>query len=399
LFYKLKKKLAIITSHPIQYNAPLFELLQQRNHIDLHVFYTWGKEVLENKYDPGFEKEIVWDIPLLNGYEYTFLKNIAADKGSHHFKGIQNPGIIEAIEQYKPDAILLYGWAFKSHLKVLKHFKHKIPLLFRGDSTLLDKINPAKKILRNFFLRWVYRKIDIALYAGINNRLYFKAAGVKDEQLVFMPHAVDNQRFHKWSANHPDFNTGFKHELGIADTDFIFLFAGKLECKKSPELLLESFLNGNFESDIHLVFAGDGNLFTALKEKAKTNKHVHFTGFINQNRIPEIYLNADVVILPSAGPGETWGLAINEAMACSKPVIVSDCCGCAADLVDEDVNGYVFSAGNKKDLLDKMKKMIEKRLTLKQMGASSFNIITEYSFEKAAETIENTLTVKLKERS
>ena len=163
------KRLAIITTHPIQYNAPLFELLAERNKIDIKVFYTWGKTVLEQKYDPGFGKVIKWDIPLLQGYDYEFLENISADKGSHHFKGIDNPDIIDSIKKYEPDAVLIYGWAFKSHLKVLRYFKNKIPVLFRGDSTLLDKKSWVSSLKRNLFLRWVYRHIDFALYVGKNN--------------------------------------------------------------------------------------------------------------------------------------------------------------------------------------------------------------------------------------
>src|SRR6202000_144845 len=116
------KKLAIVTTHPIQYNAPLFKILQERKIIELKVFYTWGSTVLENKYDPGFKKNVAWDIPLLDGYDYEFLENISTHKGSHHFKGIINPAIIERIESYNPDAVLVFGWSFASHLKVIRYF-------------------------------------------------------------------------------------------------------------------------------------------------------------------------------------------------------------------------------------------------------------------------------------
>ncbi|HCY88764.1 MAG TPA: glycosyl transferase family 1, partial [Chitinophagaceae bacterium] len=106
-----KKKLAVITTHPIQYHAPLYALLVQRGVIDIKVFYTWGESVLKDKFDPGFGKVIEWDIPLLKGYPYEFLENTADDKGSHHFNGIKNPGLIEAVDQYNPDAILIYGWS------------------------------------------------------------------------------------------------------------------------------------------------------------------------------------------------------------------------------------------------------------------------------------------------
>lgn len=82
-------KLAIISSHPIQYNAPLFKLLTQRGNLSVKVFYTWGKQSIEPKYDPGFGKTIQWDIPLLDGYNYEFLENISKAPGSSHFNGIK----------------------------------------------------------------------------------------------------------------------------------------------------------------------------------------------------------------------------------------------------------------------------------------------------------------------
>ena len=114
------KRLAIITTHPIQYNAPLFKLIQERGNIQVKVFYTWGEAVLKNKFDPGFGQHISWDIPLLDGYDYSFEKNISTNPGSHHFKGIDNPDLIGNITAWNADAVLVYGWCFKSHLKAIR---------------------------------------------------------------------------------------------------------------------------------------------------------------------------------------------------------------------------------------------------------------------------------------
>src|SRR4051812_19131025 len=119
------RRLAVITSHPIQYNAPVFRMLASRKGIDIKVFYTWGKEAVGAKYDPGFGKHIEWDIPLLDGYEHEFLDNVSKEPGTHHFKGIVNPAITEKISSYKPDAILVFGWSFQSHLKVMRKFRKK----------------------------------------------------------------------------------------------------------------------------------------------------------------------------------------------------------------------------------------------------------------------------------
>src|SRR5450432_2477536 len=182
------KKLAIVTSHPIQYNAPLFQLLAKRGHIRIKVFYSWGKHAIESKFDPGFGKVIKWDIPLLDGYEYEFLENVSSEKGSHHFKGIVNPDILKQIDSFDPDSILVFGWAFQSHLKVLRHYHNKKRILFRGDSTLLRRSSAIKEKARTLFLTWVYKHIDIALYVGQRNLSYFKKYGLKNNQLVFAPH-------------------------------------------------------------------------------------------------------------------------------------------------------------------------------------------------------------------
>ena len=109
---KANPKLLIISSHPIQYNAPLFKLIAERNHINLKVFYTWSQSQKGELHDPGFAITRAWDIPLLEGYEYEFIDNTSKDPGSNHFWGIINPDIIDKIKKYNPDAIMVYGWSF-----------------------------------------------------------------------------------------------------------------------------------------------------------------------------------------------------------------------------------------------------------------------------------------------
>ena len=97
---------------------------------------------------------------------------------------------------------------------------------------------------------------------------------------------------------------------------------------------------------------------------------------------------SDLCILPSKGPRETWGLSVNEAMACGKAVLVSDKCGCAADLVENGKNGFVFQSENQADLLEKIKSISSDKERLKEMGAYSFQKIQDWSFEKIASQVE-----------
>lgn len=385
------KRLAIITTHPIQYNAPLFALLAKRAVVDVCVFYTWGETVLHNKFDPGFGKKIEWDIPLLQGYNYTFVENVAIDKGSHHFKGIVNPGLVGMLSDYKPDAILVYGWSFHSHLKVIRYFKNKIPLLFRGDSTLIDPIGFIGNLKRKIFLRWVYSHINVALYCGKSNYRYFTFSGLKDKQLVFAPHAIDNARFACVENDCKEKAYQLRAQLGLQHDNILFMFAGKLEPKKAPDVLIRAFMKDNIPGNAHLLIVGSGELEASLKKMAASNSRIHFLDFQNQQMMPSVYNACDVFVLPSIGPGETWGLAVNEAMAGGKPVIVSDKCGCAEDLVKNALNGFIVEAGNIGALNGCMKDLAFDKNRLSRMGAESMKIISAYSVDQVANAIENIL--------
>ena len=326
------KKVAIISSHPIQYNAPLFALLAKESKIDLKVFYTWGIDSINEKYDPDFQQNIKWDIPLLKGYQYQFLDNTSKDKGSHHFKGIINPNLNQEIEKWGADIVWVWGWAFDSHLKALRYFKGKKEVWFRGDSTLIDEPKgfSFKKILRRVILTWVYRHIDKAFYVGTHNKAYFIKYGLKETQLVYAPHAIDNDRFADPTGDFANKARKWRKELGILENQKVILFAGKLEPKKNPFFLI-NLAKELPSKEIKFVFVGSGPLEDNLKKQATEN--CIFLGFQNQKMMPIVYRLADIFILPSVGPGETWGLAINEALACGVPVIASDKCGAAIDLL------------------------------------------------------------------
>lgn len=371
------KKLAIISTHPIQYYAPVFQLLAKE--IELNVFYTLGGNSLSNM-DSGFKKEIQWDLPLLEGYSYTFVENTAKDQGTHHFNGINNPTLIAQIKDYQPTAILVYGWAWKSHLKVIRYSKGKIPVYFRGDSTLFSKTAKWKTIFKRLFLKWVYRNIDLAFYVGNANKAYFENYSLKEKQLVFAPHAIDNERFWK---DRSDKANSIRESLTIGKDEILLLFAGKFDMVKNPNILLDAFLKLDLKN-VHLLFVGNGTLEEKLKAKSEkqkaNNNRIYFMDFQNQTQMPSIYQASDLFCLPSKS--DTWGLAVNEAMACGKAVLVSDQVGCAVDLVKPQVNGDIFKSEDLEDLKNKLLRLVANKNRLVTFGETSKTIIKDWSFER-----------------
>ena len=380
-----EKRLAIVTTHPIQYNAPWFKLLQEGGKVAVKVFYTWGQLEAGEKYDPGFDKAVQWDIPLLEGYQYHFVENVATDPGSHHRRGIINPTLNATIEQWQPDAVLVFGWNFVSHFNCIKYFHKKIPVLFRGDSTLLRKQPVIKKILRTLYLKWVYHFIDYALYVGTENKRYFFQCGLKETQLIFVPHAIDNKRFADTDGRYQLQATDWKKTIGLNADPLTILYAGKLEAIKNPSILIE-FANRFIGQPVHFIIAGNGPLEKELKQLAEANPQLHFIDFQNQAIMPVVYKLANFFILSSES--ETWGLGVNEAMACGRAVIVRNTCGCAIDLVQHGKNGFVFDTSEMDLLYNAIITVVNHPEQWQKMGAASEEIISFYSFENIVTAIE-----------
>ncbi|RZK19033.1 MAG: glycosyltransferase, partial [Flavobacterium sp.] len=286
----MNRKIAIILSHPIQYYSPFFAALNDEGFV-FKVFYTLGDS---DGIDAGFGKQIMWDLPLLQHYDYEFLSNMSSEPGSNHYNGIISPDLISTVERYNPEVILIYGWAYAAHLKAMKYFHSKVPIWFKGDSTLLDDLPYWKKITRKIALTYVYRHIDKAFYVGSNNYDYFRSFGLKNNQLIFAPHAIDNQRFAEDKFIHAE---KIKKKLNISPDDIIVLFAGKFQAKKNPEILLKAFKSMKLDN-VHLLMVGNGILEEKLKYKSQQlglkSQKIHFMDFQNQSQMPAVYQACDI---------------------------------------------------------------------------------------------------------
>jgi glycosyltransferase involved in cell wall biosynthesis len=181
-----------------------------------------------------------------------------------------------------------------------------------------------------------------------------------------------------------------RKKLGFINDDIVFLFAGKFQALKNPELLIKAFSRLRLKyKNVNLIMAGSGELENELKRKYLHSKDfsnsLQFIPFQNQSRMPILYRASNIFILPSNS--ETWGLAINEAMACGRPVIASDKCGAAADMIINQENGFVFKSGDENELYDCMEKII--LADTSSMGAKALETVQRFSYASFAKAIEN----------
>lgn len=364
-------RLGILSSHPIQYQAPWFRALARQ--CDVKVFFA-HRQTAEEQGKAGFGVAFEWDVDLLSGYEHQYLKNVSPKPGTGTFAGCDTPeisGIIGARDsdgRKSFDAFIVNGWQLKSYRQAAAACRAAgIPVMVRGDSQLYTPRPWYKRFAMEITHRWLLRRFDGFLTVGCRNREYLEHFGARKNKIFFVPHFVDNQ----WFVTRADEGRARRMEMraswGVVEDDFVALFVGKFQDKKRPLDFIRALRvlseqpPAKLGSRIIAVFVGSGELDKKMRAEVDDFRlSVHFAGFKNQSELPPYYAAADGLVLPSDG-GETWGLVVNEAMACGLPAIVSDAVGCGPDLIEDGRTGFVFPMGDVAALAARIAELAELR--------------------------------------
>ncbi len=234
------RKLAVLTSHPIQYQAPLFQRLAKDPKIDLMVYFCWDFGVDKESFDPEFGKKLKWDIPLLDGYNYKFLKNYSL-KPDNKFFGLVNFGIVKELKTNKYDLLFVHGWnSLTNILAVFTAFSFGIPVAMHGDNCFAcESVKPQwKRKLKKIILTNFFRKIRFFLYMGVEDKKFYQYHNVSENKLIFMPYATDNDGFFKLAKTIDREKIRRKESV---DKNVVILFAGKFVPRKRPMDLLRAY--------------------------------------------------------------------------------------------------------------------------------------------------------------
>lgn len=365
--------LIILTSHPIQYQAPLWRALAEEG-LRFEVWFLTDQG-LRTTNDPDFGKAFAWDVDLLAGYPHRFLA-LRGPWDLRRFRGIRPAAPIgETLRRAGATALWVEGWRFTVQWDAVAAARRlRIPVLLRGETS--DKI--AEKtgvfgLLRKLALRRLFSKVDHFLAIGKPSRRFYRRHGVPDEKLIDAPYCVDNDFFRtrgigmrRADASEEASRQSIRKAWNIPTDARVVLFCGKFVGKKRPMDVVRAVnrlreLAGGGGRDWHLLFAGSGELGSDLRaacdvrfdagEAAAPGKAdpsgppATFAGFMNQSEICRAYAASDVLVLPSQA-WETWGLVVNEATAAGVPTVVSASCGCAEDFAAKNPHTMVFEEGD-----------------------------------------------------
>lgn len=331
-------RVAILASHPVQYQAPWFAALAAAPGLDVEVLF--GMLPTAEQQGAGFGHAFAWDVPLTEGYPYRVLDNVAAQPSLRDPEGIVTPTVGRVLRELDPHVVLATGWQNRGLRQGIQAaHRQRRRLVLRAESSDLAPRRLAWHLLMRLYLRRFHAVLPI----GSANRRFYRRHGVAPDRLFDAPYFVPTAHLppcESW----PDLRQVARRRWGIAADACVVVFVGKVEAKKRPLDLVAALALG--VRPLHLLVVGTGPLEGDVREAVVTaGVPATFAGFLNQAEIGAAYAAADVLVLPS-DHGETWGLVVNEAMAMGLCVVVSDQVGCAEDLCVPGRTGWRYPCGN-----------------------------------------------------
>lgn len=299
------------------------------------------------------------------------------------------------IPSYHPPAITaLYAASTVARCrKVMMNDSHLATQCAKG-----WKLEVKKAIVRNF---------DSALVAGAPHMRYFSSMGISAEKIFTGYDAVHNEYYTGAAQMARENGPALRKQLGLPDRYFLNL--GRFVAKKDLSTLVEAFacFRKISSESVDLVLVGAGeeehklkgfarSLGLAVRDATDASVRlscslptVYFYGFKQISETPVFYALAEAFILPSVV--EEWGLVVNEAMACGLPVVVSAAAGCAEDLVQPDVNGFLFRGGDVETLARCLLRLAQDAPMRERMARASQELISKWGCGNFAVNAVNAL--------
>lgn len=384
------RKLLVVTTHPIQYQAPLFRWLTAQSEIDVEVLFLMLPDPRQQGI--GFGRSFQWDVPLVDGYRWRLARGVMGSRDLSSYLGVWllNPLAEIAVgpNHSSPDAVLICGWQCLGMLQLLLSASFKrVPILLRTEANDLR----SRTWLVKRFHRFLVSLAQEYLAIGKANRSFYLSCGARTAHILSSPYFVDNQFFSSRSRELAVHRDAQRKGWGLPHNAFTFLFVGKLQPKKRPLDFLQALheLAGRIShAPVCGLVVGSGELMDCCKDYVeKHHLPVSFTGFLNQTELPMAYTVSDAIVLPSDA-GETWGLVVNEAMACGLPAVVSDQVGCAQDLVIHGRTGFTYPCGDVHALALAMEQLSSDPHRAALMGAAAKTLIgNSYSVESSGKGV------------
>ncbi|AFW95847.1 glycosyl transferase group 1 protein [Anabaena sp. 90] len=357
-------RLGVVFTHPTQHHGPLWKKLNEQAGLSVKVFYLCNENQASGDVLLGGNSQ-PWDVDLLSGYEYDYLKDFSGRVPSEQKKNAISPELFNSLTLDNLDAIFMQSFVNYSYrLTALLCKLRGIPLIMQNDATIMSdcRYSRSRQIMMAILYPWMLNLADYWLSCGDHNEIHLRHYGVADEKIVRGCHPVDGERFEQSIRQNQDEIRKIRRDLSWNEDTLIYGFAGKYIERKNPFEFIEAIEKAHQRDPrVRGIMIGGGDLESEINQRLSQlrNAEVINLGFVNQTKIPLYYAAMDVFVVTS------WidphPLVVSEAMVSGCPPILSDRCGNWGynDTVRHCYNGLVYPCGNSDVLADRMLEMID----------------------------------------
>lgn len=379
-------RLAVVTSRPVYYYAPLYRKLAAHPDLDLTVVYTTSIGLPDFQRDDRNFNHHTAEAEHLEGYDFVVLPGAERVRRLNGLRSSFNRNIIGYLWRERFDAVWIHGYTVGSNVAaaLVQLLGVRGLLLLRDDQHLRNPRSAWKQRVKRAVLPVLFGRMR-GLYVGSLNREWMEHFGFREHQLFFVPHTVDNDAIQARIAAARPRRAEIRASFGIPCPDTpVILLPGRLVWEKDHPTLLDAFRQVRSRHRCVLLMAGDGPERGRIEDLVREHAipDVILAGQVEQPRMMEAYAAADILVLPSRS--ETWGLVVNEGMNAGLPVVVSNRVGCSVDLVRDDENGVMFETGNVAQLAHALESLVKDPECRARFGQRSLEVIADWTYDKAA---------------
>ena len=252
--------------------------------------------------------------------------------------------------------------------------RKKIPYWIEGDGAFPGSKNGPKAKIKTHFIR----NAKGLFSTSKGHDLYYIMYGASDSKIYRYPFSSLKAGDILKDVPSADEKKALRKELGIVEEQVV-IAVGQFIPRKGFDILLAAA--AQLSRSIGFYFIGGSATEEYQEIQAKYHlTNAHFITFKKKSELYKFYKAADVFAFPTRE--DIWGLVVNEAMACGLPVVSTQRCGAALELVKNGENGYIIPVDNVAEMKDKIEKTLSTPTVSSKMGKRSLEIIEAYTIEK-----------------
>lgn len=327
------------------------------------------------------------------GYNQTWM-NVESKNLYYMFLGYKGDQSISFFQMFKLlnknkfDIFVVDGYSDLKGMVIINILRlKKIPFVLNSDGSFIKEGISISNIIKRRIIKCAsywncsgeYTKKTLVHYNAIENRVFtYPLTSLYEKDILTKPVSITEKE-------------EIKKELGIRGKR-IAIAVGRFVYRKGFDALINAWNDCKLSNEYELIIIGEGILKNKYKEYiSKFNiSNITIVDFKQKNELFKYYKAADVFVLPTRE--DIWGLVVNEAMACGLPIISTDRCIAALELVDDFENGFIVTVDNAEMLSQKLKIVFDDLNLLNKMRTKSLEKIKGYTIENMAKQHFNLFT-------